>query len=340
MTSELAITILLLALALLLLISAFFSGSETAIFALSKVRLEYLAERREKKALVIRRLLSKPDRLLATLLIGNNLVNVLASVIGTTLCLIFFGAVGLVIAPIAITILLLIIGEIFPKVVASQFAERTCFVVARPLSAVLAVLYPFAALFIVLVNRSFALFGLKVEYKPHRFTRDEIRHIIRSTVETGHLRHEERQLLHRVFEFHDKLVKDVMVPKSRMHALSTKTTTPELFDVITSGGHTRFPVYDGDLDRIVGVIHSKDVINMILDRQLFVLQDLIREARVVLEDTRVSVLLADFRKWRFHMAIVRNAAGNVVGLVTLEDVVEEIVGEMGDEHTLPYERET
>ncbi|MBM4083866.1 MAG: HlyC/CorC family transporter [Planctomycetes bacterium] len=339
LTSHLAIIALLVSLVLLLLASAFFSGSETALFALSKVRLEFLAERRDNKALLIRRLMSQPDRLLATILVGNNIVNVLVSVIGTTLCLIFFGTVGLIIAPIAMTLLLLVIGEITPKVMASQFSERIAFLLVRPLNTLVAVLYPVTALFTFVVNKCFAVFGLKVEYKPHRFTRDEIRHLIRTTAETGHLKREEHQLLHRVFEFHDKLVKDVMVPRSKIHALSVNTTTAQLLDVIAEGGHTRFPVCDGDLDHIVGVIHAKDVINMVLDRQLFVLQDLIREAQVVLEDAHVSDLLAQFRKGRFHMAIVRNAPGQVVGLVTLEDVLEEIVGEIGAEHTMPFERE-
>src|SRR3990172_476521 len=272
----------------LLFVSAFFSLSETAFFSLNKTRLDFLIKQKSKKAISIFNVISEPDRLLSTILTGNNIVNTIVSTIGTTIAIYFLREWGVVLAPIIVAFILLMFSETFPKVLATQFPERLSLLIVKPYEWIRWTLSPIVTLITYITYLVFNLFGVKIEYKKTIFTREEVRHIIKESGETGVLADGEHKLLHRVFELNDKFAKEVMVPRNKIVAINADMGQDDIVQIITEEGHTRYPVYRHSIDNVIGIIHSKAIINMLINNPLFVLEDLMMVPYFVPEDKRIT----------------------------------------------------
>ncbi len=320
------------AICLLLMFSALFSCTETAVFSVGRMRLDYLARREDRRAILLQKLLRQPDELVTTILVGNNVVNVLATVFATSIAFLLFREHAVLVTAVGMTLLVLVVGEVFPKVLATQYAERLALTLARPFTTIRLVLLPVVKVFTTITDLSFGLFGVQVEGKRLRVTRDELRHVVRVSAESGHLKGGEEALLHRVFAFNDRLAGEVMVPKERMVMLNKKASRDEILTVLTEQGYTRLPVYDESPDNIVGILHAKDILDLLVYKELFILDDLIRKPRVVSVKQPISEILRIFQKERRHIAIVADDKNVPAGLITMEDVLEEIVGDIEDEH--------
>lgn len=321
----------LLGLCLLLLFSAFFSGSETALFALDRMRLNYLVQKKRPHAAQLEELLNQPERLLGTLLVGNNIINIALSVFATTFLVGIFGEQNTEFLTILIlTPVLLIIGEVTPKTYAARRAESVAFVVLPVIRLCIFLLYPFVWV-VSGISRILMLFLGKNEERSG-ISEDEIRTIITSGEQSGAVAQDKHLMLHGVFDLAHIQVRDVMVPRPEIVGIELQTPFPDLLRLIQDAPHSRFPVYDEHLDRVVGVIHAKDILRYVDRPGDFILQDKVRPPYFVPESNRIEALLQSFRRLRMHMAIVIDEYGAVEGLVTMEDVVEQIVGEIDDEY--------
>lgn len=321
----------LFGLGLLLLCSAFFSGSETALFALDRLRLNYLVQKKRHHAAQLEELLSQPERLLGTLLIGNNIVNIALSVFATTFLVGMFGEKNTELLTILLlTPVLLVFGEVTPKTYAARHAESLAFVVLPAVRLCVLFLSPIVWVvsgFSRLITR---LFGREGE-RP-AISEDEIRTIITSGEQSGTVAQEKQLMLHGVFDLAHIQVRDVMVPRPEIVGIEIQTPFSSLLRLIQDAPHSRFPVYDEQLDKIVGVIHAKDILRYVDRPDEFRLRDRVRPPFFVPESKRIETLLQSFRRLRMHMAIVVDEYGAVEGLVTMEDVVEQIVGSIDDEY--------
>lgn len=313
---------------LLLFVSAFFSLSETALFSINKIRLDFLIKQNNKRAISIYNIINEPDKLLSTILTGNNIVNTVVSTIGTTVAIYYLHEWGVIMAPIIVALILLIFGETFPKMLATQFPEQFSLWIVKPYEWILWVLSPIVTLITYVTYLCFNLFGIKIEYKKIIFSRDEVKHIIKESGETGVLADGEHALLHKVFEFNDKLAKEVMVPRHKIVAINADTAPENIMRIVTEEGYTRYPVYKHCIDNIIGIIHAKTVINILLNNPLFVIEDLVMEPYFVSEDEKISKILTDFQQKELHIALVKNTEGIISGLIQIKDILKVIFGEM------------
>ncbi len=323
----------LLALLALLALSGFFSGSETALLSLDKLRVRYLQLKARRGADKLAKLLDNPDRLLSGILVGNNLVNIAASVIATGLFVNYFGDQGELMTVLILTPVLLIFSEVCPKSYAAQYPEKMSFIVLNPIRFVLWILSP-VVLVVSGLSRLLTRFFRSHEAEGLSVSEDEIRAIIEVGEETGVVAAEQRRMLHGIFDLSETRVRDVMIPRTEVVGFEKSTGLPEVLATIKEARHSRFPVYEDNLDNVIGVIHSKTVLDFIDHSEPFSLTELCRQPYFVPESKRVAVLLQSFRRRREHLAIVVDEYGGVEGIVTLEDVVEEIVGEIHDEYDI------
>jgi putative hemolysin len=320
----------LLGLAVLLVFSAFFSGSETALLSMDRLRIKYLVDKKRRGADQLDAILERPDRLLGAILVGNNLVNIAASVFATTLFVELYGDRGEIMTILILTPLLLIFSEVSPKTYAAQHPEKVSFLVLRPIQAVMWLLTPVVWL-VSGVARLLNRFMLAEEARPI-ISEDEIRSIISVGEQTGVVPKEQRRMLHGVFELSQIRVRDVMIPRTEVAGIEVNSTFEEALALARRSRHSRFPVYEGSLDSIVGLIHSKDILNYVGTPEAFDLRKIARPPYFVPESKRIETLLQSFRRKRVHLAVVVDEYGGVEGIVTLEDIFEEIVGEIEDEY--------
>ncbi len=322
----------LIALIVLLILSAFFSASETALIALGKIRVRHLVAKGIKHAANIQRLVTKLDKLIATILIGNNFVNIAISAIVTAMFVYFFGTQwGIVISTFSVTLIVLIFGEITPKILAIRYSERIAIFVAPLMEVFVSVFDPLVHSFTHISNLIIRLCGGQPPKRSPLITEEELRLMIEVGKEEGVLTDEERKMLHRIFEFGDIKVGDVMVPKAKMVAIDIKSEAEKLLDLLVEEGHSRIPVYRGCIDNIIGVIYAHDLLHLWKNKELFVLSDLVHAPYQVPSEIKVNDLLQEFQKRRIQIAIVVDKDKKTLGLVTLEDLIEEIVGEIEQE---------
>ncbi|MDN3513109.1 MAG: hemolysin family protein [Candidatus Brocadia sp.] len=321
---------------ILLIVSAFFSLTETSLFSLNKIRLDYLIKQKNKRAISIYNIINEPDKLLSTILTGNNIVNTALSTIGTTIAIYYLHEWGVILAPVIVAFILLLLSETFPKVLATQFPEQLSLLIVKPYEWIRWILSPIVTLITHLTYFFFDLFGVKIEYKRTIFSREEVKHIIKESGETGVLADGEHKLLHKIFEFSDKLAKEVMVPRQHIIAINADMEREDIVRIVTEEGYTRYPVYRHSLDNIVGFIHSKGIINMVVNNSLFVLEDLIMEPYFVSEEKKISKIFTEFQQNGLHIAIVRDAKGVISGLIEIKDILRVIFGEL-KEKTSPEE---
>lgn len=323
----------LLTLLILLILSGFFSGSETALLALDKLRVRFLQQKQRPGADKLAALLDNPDRLLSGILVGNNLVNIAASVIATGLCVSYFGEGGELLTVLILTPILLIFSEVCPKTYAAQYPEKMSFLVLNPIRFVVWSLAP--VIFVVSsISRLMTSFIRRKDAETLSVSEDEIKAMIEVGEESGVVAAEQRQMLNGIFDLSETRVRDIMIPRTEVTGVDVSANFQEVLAIVRQTRHSRFPVFSEDLDTIIGVIHSKDILGYMGQTEQFSLKELCRKPYYVPESKRIGVLLQSFRKRREHLAIVVDEYGGMEGIVTLEDVVEEIVGDIHDEYDI------
>jgi putative hemolysin len=323
----------LIPISILAILSFLFSASETALIGLSKIRLRHMIAKGIKRAQSIQRLIVKLDKVISAILIGNNIVNIAVSAIITA---IFVKIVGyhwaVIISTFVTTFILLIFCEITPKILAAKHTEKVALFTAPLMEVMIKALHPFIVFFMGISNFILKMFGMGVTKRSPLITEEELRMMIEVGKEEGVLSDEERKMLHRIFEFGDTRVKDIMVPKEKIVAVNVNITSEELLNIFVEEGHARLPVYSGSIDNIVGVIYARDSLYILRDKGLFLLQDLIHQVYYAPVAMRVNDLLMKFQSDKIQIAIVVDENKKTAGLVTLEDLIEEIVGEIEEEH--------
>jgi putative hemolysin len=322
------LTVLLI---ILLLLSAFFSGSETALMAVSKLRLRHLAQTKPRSVRLVERLLLKPERLIGTILLGNNLVNVAMSAVATFLAISFWGEAGIVYVTAILTVIILIFAEITPKVYAKNYSEPVSFVVAPLLFGIMAILSPVVTAVTFLTNRLLLLFGMDVsKVKRPLYTEDIVQTCIKMSYDDGAISPDEKNMLSRVFTLNDIAVERIMVPKDRMVTLDLHAREKEVIRTILKTGHTRFPVEENH--EILGFVHAKDLFKMIDAGTPIMIGKVLRPPYFIPASRKIDAQLRSFQRRKLHQAIVLDPSGEVAGLITLEDIIEELVGAIRDEH--------
>lgn len=323
-------TIILLV--VLAVLSFFFSASETSLIALSKLRVKHLVNQGVKGSQPVSRLITKLDRVIAAILIGNNFVNILMSSLATVIAAGIFGATwGVVIATFSVTLFVMIFCEISPKTMAIRYSEKTALVTAPFLEAFVNAFSTFITLFIGISNAFLKVFGVKAEKRSPLITEEELKLMIEVGKEEGVLSDEERKMLHRIFEFGDTRVSEVMVPREKMVAIDKSSDAEKLLDLFVEEGRARIPVYEGAIDNIIGIIYARDLLYIWRSKGLVIMEDLIHPAYYIPAHKRVNELLREFQLKRIQIAIVADEQKKTLGLVTLEDLIEEIVGEIEEE---------
>jgi len=322
-------------LVVLLGLSAFFSGSETALMALSRLRLRHLAETKPKRANIVEHILKKPEKLIGTILLGNNLVNVAMSAIATVIAISIWGVRGIAYVTAVLTLVILIFAEITPKVYAKYFNERISFITAPVLNVIMAILNPVVVVVTYISTKVLAMIGVDVsKIKRPLMTEEEIQTCIKMGWDEGAITAEERKMLSRVFTLNDKTVGQVMVPKEKMAVLDLNASITELTKNIVKTGYSRFPVKKGDDLEIVGFVHGKDILRFLNRKKPRSLKKIMRPPYFVPADRKIDAQLRSFQEKKLHQAVVLDNDGKVAGLITLEDMLEELVGSIQDEHDL------
>lgn len=318
-------------LAILIFLSFFFSVSETAHIALSKIRLKNLLKKGAKNAPIVQRLVLNLDTFIATILVGNNVVNTAISAIVTALFVERFGTGwGVIISTFVTTFFILILCEITPKILATQYPGQIALITAPLMEKGIKLFRPVTVIFSGISKFLIRLFGGSVKPRSPLITEEELRLMIEVGKDEGIVTDEERKMLHRIFEFGDTEVKDVMVPKEKIIAVNAKASPEELLNTFVEEGHARLPAYEGSIDKIIGIIYAHDLLYILRDRGLFVPQDLIHEPYCVAANLRVNELLRKFQSDKIQIAVVVDDKKRTLGLLTLEDLVEEIVGEIDE----------
>lgn len=324
-------TLQIIVLIFLLLLSAFFSASETALMSLSKIRIRHMVEDGVKGAKLIEKLTEDPNKLLGSILVGNNVVNIGASALATSVAVKAFGESGVGIATAIMTILVLIFGEITPKSIAKQRSEGVSLKVSGIVNIIVKILRPFVAIFTFISSTVLKLFGGDLNKDQPFITQEELKTMVDVGEEEGVLEEEEKEMIFNVFEFGDIQVKDVMVQRVDIVALGLDSTYDDVIDIIKEEQFSRIPVYNESIDDIIGIMYVKDLI-LLNNKDNFKVQDCIREAYYTFEFKKVTELFKEMKKSRNHMAVVLDEYGGTVGIVTIEDLLEEIVGEIEDEY--------
>ena len=324
----------LLVLFILLVLSFFFSASETSIIGLSKIRLRHMLQKGVKHAQSIQRLVTKLDKVIAAILIGNNIVNIAISSIAAGIFVQIYGyRWGILVSTFATTMVLLIFCEVTPKILASKRTEKVALFVAPLMELLLVILKPLIIFFIGISNFILKLFGVGPAKRMPLVTAEELKTMIELGKEEGVLSEDERKMLHRIFEFGDTKLSDVMVTRDKIIGVNINTNSEELLNIFVEEGHARLPVYKDSLDSIVGIVYAKDLLYILREKGLFLLQDLLHDACFVPGSMRVNELLKRFQEEKIQIAIITDKEHKTLGLVTLENLLEEIVGEIEEKHS-------
>lgn len=319
-------------LAVLIGMSAFFSASETALMSLSKIRIRHLMEEKVKGADVVNRLVENPNKLLGSILVGNNIVNIGASALATSLAIHYVGNAGVGVATGIMTLLVLIFGEITPKSLATQHSEFISLKIAGIINFFVVLFNPIVFVLLLLTNGLIRLLGGKPAGSQPFITEDELKTIVTVSHEEGVLEVEEKQMIYNVFEFGDAQVKDVMTPRTDMIALEVGVSYEKIIETFRAEQFSRIPIYQETTDNIIGILYIKDLIFKANENNEFVIQDYMREPHFTFEFKKTTELFQELRLKRIPMAIVLDEYGGTAGIVTMEDLIEEIVGDIRDEY--------
>jgi len=286
-----------------------------------------------KGAISVQRISGKLDKVIAAILIGNNIVNIAISSIVTGIFIQIYGYKwGVIFSTFVTTMAVLIFCEVTPKILSTKHTERVALFTAPLMEVLIVILKPLIIFFIGISNFILRIFGLSTAKKSPLITQEELRTMIEMGHEEGVLTHEQKRMLHRIFEFGDTRLTDVMVSKEKIVSVDINTSSDNLLNIFVEEGHARLPVYKDDKENIVGIIYAQDLLYILREKGLFLLQDLIHEACFVSSTTRVNDLLKRFQNEKMQIAIIVDKDKKTLGLVTLEDLIEEIVGEIEEKY--------
>jgi len=319
-----------LILLLLLLLSGFFSGSETALIAIGKVRARALVKQGVKGAKEIDELMNQQEAMLTTVLIGNNMVNIGASALATSIAMEFFGSYGVAIATGVMTFLILTFAEIMPKTIAVHHAERISIIVSKPIKMMAYFFMPFIKV-VSAITGTFERFMGMAPYKRRVLTEEEVETMLDIGEEEGAIEEDEKEMMMGVLKLDEIRVRNVMTPKDAMVCIDVNQSVDDAVELIKRTGFSRIPVFERTEDNIVGILYAKD---LLANRGETSIRKLMKPPYLISDTKRVDDLLKEFQRGRFHIAIVVDNQGKTEGLVCLEDLLEVIVGSIYDEYDI------
>ena len=327
-------TLYLVFLFVCLLLSVFFSSSETAFISLQRIRLQHMVDTKVKGASRVLRMVQRPEKLLSTILLGNNLANTAAAALGTALAISLWGEeYGIIIATVVVTILILVFGETTPKTIATQHTEKLSLVLARPIEVVSWLFAPFVAVLSWIASRFSKLVG-GTPVPKSLVSAEEIRTMISMGHKEGTVEEAEAEMLHKVFDFGDRPVREVMVPRTEVVWVEKGTKLADFLTIYAESPLSRFPVYEENMDNVVGILSVKDVLMAQAKGAInaeSTIDDLVRPTYSAPDSKRISELFTEMRDKNYRMAVVVDEYGGTAGIVSLSRLVEEIVGPVGDE---------
>lgn len=314
-----------------IILSAFFSSSETALTSVNVFKIRQMEKNGVEKAPLVKKLVDNIGSVLTTILIGNNIVNIVTTTVATIFFTEVMGPKGAVISPIILTIVVLIFGEVTPKNIATAHSEKLALKVARPIRFIDIFLKPINFILGKITGAITKIF-VGEEENSNLVTEEDLKTIVDVSEEQGVLNNEESEMINNVFEFGNSYVADIMTARTNMEAISIESTPEELNDMLKETNHSRIPVYGKNIDNIVGILHMKDIVSTIADGNDLILEELIRSAFYVYDNMHIFDLFTNMRLENVSLAIVIDEYGGTSGLVTIEDIVEELVGEIDDEY--------
>lgn len=313
---------------ILVVLSAFFSATETAFSSLNKTRLKTLANNGNKKAEKTLELAEGYDRLLTTILIGNNIVNIMSASLMTVICVAFFPIYGASISTVLMTCIVLIFGEVIPKSIAKEIPETFAMYATSFISILMIIFTPINAIFTLLKKLLIKVFKFE---NDDSMTQEELLTIVEEAEQEGDLEEHESDLICAAIEFNDLDVRDVLTPRVDVVAIDIKMSLNEIESIFKESGYSRLPVYENTIDNIVGVIHEKDFFHLFYTKK-GTLKSIVTSVVYTNPHFKISTLLRQLQSAKMHMAVVIDEYGGTAGIITLEDILEELVGEIWDEH--------
>ncbi|MDD2955145.1 MAG: hemolysin family protein [Oscillospiraceae bacterium] len=309
--------------------SAFFSASETAFLSMNKIRMKAMAEEGNGRARLALKISENYDRTLSTILVGNNVVNIAASSLATVLFSIYFPVYGPVISTAVMTLVILVFGEILPKTVAKEKSESISMAIARAMNAVLVLLTPLAAVFLKFQN--WVVKRLRHGGGQPYATEEELKYIVDTIESEGVLEKQESELVRSALEFDETAVQEVLIPRVDMAAVDVEDDVGQIVEYVLEEGYSRYPVYEHTTDHIIGLLQAKDVLARLAKGQPVEVRELMRPCIFVHRSKKLSAVLNDLKRTRQHLAVVTDDYGGTQGIVTMEDLLEELVGDIYDE---------
>ena len=315
----------------LLVLSAVFSLAETAMADVSKIRIRGLAEAGDKQAQMLMKVFERHGKMINTILICDTAANLAAAILMTLLVTTHFGRQYVWAGAVPAAFLVLILGEIAPKTAAALYAEKLSLALAKPVYGLMVLFTPGLFLVEKLSNLVLLLFRINPKKKPEAITEEDLRTIVEVGHEEGVIESDEKKMIYNVFDFGDSVAKDIMVPRTDMACIDAEATYEEFMEVVREQMYTRYPVYEETTDHVIGIVNIKDVL-LAERRQEFCIRDYLREPYYTYEYMKTADLMVELRKTQNNIAIVLDEYGATAGLITLEDMLEEIVGEIRDEY--------
>ena len=330
----------LVIIAIALVLAALAASAETSLTSISRVRLRQLVEQKVPQAIVVERLHKDPNSYLSTILIVNTVAIIVASSAATLLALhLYHERVAEWLVSLVLSLVVLVVCEITPKTLALQRAERVALRMARLVAWATFVMRPVVYVLTAVTRLILRILGGRAQVRGPFVTEEELKMLVSVGEEEGVIEEEEREMIHGIFEMGDMSVREVMVPRTDLVAIEVNEPAEKAVDLVTKHGHTRIPVYEGNLDHIVGVLYAKDLLRAVVRGEQKSLREIARKPYFTPESNKVQDVLRDLRKNRVHMAIVVDEYGGTAGAVTIEDILEEIVGPIHDEYDIGEEDE-
>lgn len=334
MTTKNIIQLILIILGIIF--SAFFSSSETALTSINTFKVRQMEKNGVKNSSILKKLITNISKVLTTILIGNNIVNIVTTTIATVFFTDVFGAKGAVISPIVLTIVVLIFGEVTPKNIAAANSEKLAIKVAKAIRFFNIILTPLSFVLGPITNFISRIFVTE-NVGSDRVTEEDLKTIVDVSEEQGVINNEESEMINNVFEFGNSDVSDIMTARTNMEAISVDMPLEELKNFLKISNHSRIPVYGKNIDNILGILHMKDLVSHLAQDKDLNIADVIRPAFYVYDNMHIFDLFTTMRGENLSLAIVIDEYGGTSGLVTIEDIVEELVGEIDDEYDSAYE---
>jgi putative hemolysin len=320
---------------ILVSLSAFFSSSETAFIGVNRIKMLHLAEKGNKRAKIIHEQMQHPEKILTTVLIGNNIVNVSASVLVTVLALNFFGSAGIAIATGIMTVIILLFGEIMPKIYATRHAETYSLKIAYLLQFLTNILFPVVYFFTAITKILLRIMGIKEKIKNPFITEDQIKLLLKVGVEEGVIERHEREYIQNVFEFTDEKAKGAMTEKKYMVTVENTEKLNRALAKMNESGHSRLPVWKDRFDNIIGMIYAKDLLKYRYEQiETITAEDIIRPILTVRGERRIANIFKELQVKNIQIAVVIDENKKVIGILSMEDIIEKIVGEIHDEYDI------